>query len=89
MDMMIWGPISLMGFFCTLVFLGFSLLSLLSVFTKKGSFLNSIVGVLLSGMFFAVFAFGAVKVQQYNEMAGDKPGPNPIAITQTQTSVKK
>jgi hypothetical protein len=79
---MLWGPISLMGFFCTLVFLGFSLISLPSIFTKKGSFLNSVIGILLSGIFFAVFTFGAVKVQQYNEMAGDKLNHNSTLVIQ-------
>ncbi|MCI1695969.1 hypothetical protein [Aneurinibacillus aneurinilyticus] len=87
----IWGPISLMGFFCTIVFLGFAFISLLSIFRKKGSFVNSIVGIALSAVFFAVFAFGAVKVQQYNEVAGDKLNQSSVAVTteQIHTSLKR
>lgn len=88
---MLWGPISLMGFFCTIVFLGFAFISLFSIFRKKGSFVNSIVGIALSAVFFAVFAFGAVKVQQNNEVAGDKLNQRSVAViaTQLHTNLKR
>lgn len=86
---MLWGPVSLMGFFCMVVFLGFSLLSLLAIFTRKGSLLNSLFGLLFAAIFFSVFAFGAVKVQQYNEIAGDEPIDKPITATQKQMPITK
>jgi Na+-driven multidrug efflux pump len=89
-ETMLWGPISLLGFFCTVVFLGFALLSLFSIFTKKGSFLNSIIGLLLSSIFFAVFVFGAVKSQQYFEVAGDKLNSNAVnVLPKTQAPAQK
>ncbi|MBN6186280.1 hypothetical protein JQN58_04685 [Aneurinibacillus sp. BA2021] len=86
---MLWGPISLMGFFCMIVFLGFSLLSLLAMFKSKGNLLNSFFGLMLAAVFFSVFAFGAVKVQQYNEIAGDKLTDHPTVAIQKQLPLKK
>ncbi|BAU27116.1 hypothetical protein DFP93_104205 [Aneurinibacillus soli] len=79
---MVWGPISLIGFFCTLVFLGFAILSLLLIFSKRGTFMQSVGSLLLSCAFFAVFVFGAVKVQQDIEKSSHKLDAHATHATQ-------
>ena len=86
---MLWGPVSLIGFFCTLVFLGFAILSLLLIFSKRGTFTQSVVSILLSCAFFAVFAFGAVKVQQNIGKSSPKPDTRTAQVTKVQTQEKK
>ena len=85
---MFWGPVSLIGFFCTLVFLGFAIISLLLIFSKRGTFGQSVVGLLLSCAFFAVFAFGAVKVQQNIEKSPPKPDIRTAQVNKIQTQEK-
>lgn len=86
---MLWGPVSLIGFFCTLVFLGFALLSLLLIFSKRGTFMQSVGSLLLSCACFAVFVFGAVKVQQNIDQSSHKLDARATQVAKIQSEVKK
>jgi hypothetical protein len=73
-----WGFISLIGFFCAVVFLGFSLVSIFSVFTKKGKLVHGVVAILLSGVFFGVFILGAMKNEQTFLLKQNKISGKPV-----------
>ncbi|WCK52806.1 hypothetical protein PP175_15400 [Aneurinibacillus sp. Ricciae_BoGa-3] len=64
-----WSFVALIGLFCTLVLVGFTLLSLFTI-RRKGSLKNGGISLLLSAVLFAVFIFGVVKTQQNMQVTG-------------------